>query len=112
MSLGMELHGAKRARGMADALVGPVVGVAEPRLPARGERFLVHGVAVILACDIAAAGVQVDTGLVLAAVAEGEFVCVGAGGQCHDLVAEADAEARHAVIERPSRHSDGLWYVL
>src|SRR5579885_3196675 len=54
--LGVELHRAKRLASVPDALVGAVVGVAEPGLPAGGQRLLVHAIAVVLAGDVATAG--------------------------------------------------------
>jgi len=43
----MELHTHKRFRAVADAFVGAVVGVEEPRLPIRRQDFFIDGVTVI-----------------------------------------------------------------
>jgi len=39
----MELHAHEGFRAMANAFVGAVVGVEEPRLPIRRQRFFVVG---------------------------------------------------------------------
>jgi hypothetical protein len=43
----MKLHAHERLCAVADAFVGAVVGVEEPRLPIRRQRFFVDGVIVI-----------------------------------------------------------------
>jgi hypothetical protein len=43
----MELHAHERFRAVANAFVGAIVGVEEPRLPIRRQRFFVDGVIVI-----------------------------------------------------------------
>lgn len=89
---GVELAGEVGEGAVADAFDGVVVDVAEPDLPVGGEGGFVDGEAVVLAGDVAFLGLGVDDGLVLGAVAVGEFVGGGAGGVGEHLNAEADAE--------------------
>ena len=63
-----------------------------------------HGVAVVLAGDVAAPREQVLHRLVHAAVAVGQLVGVAAGGEREDLVPEADAEDGLAVGGQQGTH--------
>ena len=76
LRLGVELHAEVRPRARADAFVGAVVDVHEPRLPVAGQRVVVDRVAVILAGDVAAARQQILHRLVHAAMAVGQLVGV------------------------------------
>ena len=64
----------------------------------RRQRLLVDREAVVLAGDADAAGVEVLHRVVGAVVAELHLEGLRAGGERHDLVAEADAEGRHAAL--------------
>src|SRR5689334_24638530 len=83
--LGVELHAHERTGAMANALVGPVVEVAEPRLPLARQGLLVHREAVVLGGDEAARGSHAAARLVLTAMTELELVGVGARGESEDL---------------------------
>ena len=100
----MELHAEERAGAGADALTGAIVHVDEPRLPLSGQRFLPHGVAVVLAGDVAAPREQVLHRLVHAAVAVGQLVGVTASSEREDLVPQADAEDGLAVGGQQGTH--------
>ena len=105
------LDGAGARLGQPQALDGAVVevevgqlGGAEVGLPAHRavavDRALAaraeHGEAVVLARDLDAAGLEVLDRVVGAAVAEAQLVGLEADGAAEQLVAEADAEDRHA----------------
>src|SRR5712671_6440937 len=97
--LGMELHAHERLRAVAHAFVRAVVGVREPGLPALWERCRIDGEAVVLRGDEAARGAFLETGLVVAAVAELELVGARARGKREQLVPEADAHDRLYQLE-------------
>jgi hypothetical protein len=71
-----------------------------------GQRLLVHREAVVLAGDAHAAGIEVLHRVVGAVVAELHLEGLGAGGQRHDLVAQADAEGGIAVLDQLARGVD------
>ena len=97
----------KKGSSVADALVRAVVDVREPGLQSSGSVVGVDGEAVVLGGDVAARRSRL-TRLVVAAVAVLELVGVGAGGERHDLVAEADAEDRACRGSRPAYGGDRL----
>ena len=66
------------------------------RRAVRGQRRRIHGEAVVLAGDHHAAGVEILHRMVGAVVAELHLHGLRAGGEAQQLVAEADAEHRHA----------------
>ena len=94
LSLGMELDAEKRLPSRADPLVGAVIDVHEPGLPLLAQGLIPHGIAVVLAGDVTAAGEQVLDRLIDAPVAIGELVGVRACRQRQYLVAEANTEDR------------------
>src|SRR5882724_3452848 len=99
--LGMVLHAEHGQLRVAQALTRPVVEVDVGWFPAAaGERGGVHGEAVVLRGDLHARGREVAHRMVGAVVAERQLVRAAAGGEPDDLVAEADAEDRHAPEQR------------
>ena len=72
----------------------------------RRQRLRVDREAVVLAGDADPAAVEVLDRVVGAVVAELHLVGARAGGERHDLVAEADAEGRHAALDELARRRD------
>ena len=76
-----------------DALV---VGVHEPTFQRRFFKTIyVNSVSVILCGDITAIRLQVECGLVLAAMSVFQLVSVSASGKRENLVSEANAKSRN-----------------
>ena len=81
-----------------DTLDGTVVDVVLVRDETGPfEAVLVHGVSVVLGCDVHP--VAVFHGLVASPVAEFELVCGAAHGECDELASEAYAEEGHLTGE-------------
>lgn len=83
----MKLHAHKGADAMPDPLVGAIVGVDKPRLPARRQGGVVHGIAVVLRGNVTALCPDFQTWLILAPVPEFELIGVGPGCQGEQLMA-------------------------
>ncbi len=102
----VELHRDHRVPAVTNAFDCAVVGVGKPRPPAV-RQLGPHGVAVVLAGEVAARRAGKQARLVLAAVAELHFVRVAAGRQRHQLDAEANAERRYARGDEALQLRDG-----
>ena len=85
---------------------GAVVEVDVADLDAVRQAFAVDRVAVVLRRDVHAARRDVAYRVVGAAVAERQLVRLRAEGAARDLVAQADAEDRHAADEALHRIDD------
>lgn len=72
--------------------VGVVVEVDEIRLPIIGQSVDIHGVSVVLRCNVAAARGQIQSRDVVSSVAVLEFDSLGTRGQGKQLMAETNAE--------------------
>src|SRR2546425_11581745 len=70
----MELHAQERPRAVPHSLVRPIIGIREPWLPSLRQRIRVNGETVVLRSDETAPGSRLETGLVVAAMAEFELV--------------------------------------
>src|SRR5262245_32094930 len=92
----MKLHAHKRAYAMPDSLVRAIIGVYKPRFPVRRQGGVVYRIAVVLGGDVAALCADFQTGLILAAVPEFEFIGLGPGCQGQQLVAQTDAKHGYA----------------
>src|SRR4029453_13497542 len=104
----MKLDTHERAGAMADALVSPVIGVGEPRLPTRRQRLAVDRITVILRGDVAAIRSHLFARLVLAAMSELQLVGVAPCRQGENLVTEAHAEDGVFPFHRPPHVRDSL----
>ena len=92
-------------------LGGAEVGLPAHRLVAVDRALAAgpeHGEAVVLARDLDPPGREVLDRVVGAAVAEAQLVGLEADGAAEQLVAEADAEDRHAADERRAAAST-MW---
>jgi hypothetical protein len=91
LSLGMELSAEDGAGVVNQALVGLVVEVREVLAPLGGERGGIDRVPVVLGCDVAATGAEVESRNIVRAVAVLQLDGLCACGQGDELVAHADA---------------------
>src|SRR5882672_855990 len=87
----MELHAQERPRAVPDSLVRPIIGIREPWLPSLRQRIWVNGEAVVLGSDETAPASCLETGLVVAAMAEFEFVRFRSRRERQQLVSETDS---------------------
>ena len=71
-----------------------------------GEALSIHGIAVVLACDLDPSCVQVPDRMVAAPVAEFQLIGPGTVGQGDDLMAQAYAEDRHPSPQGPDKFDD------
>ena len=97
--LGMVLHGKRRPIGAGQPLVRAVEQRHMRHLRSRRQRLRIDGKAVVLAGDLHLAGRQILHRLVGAAMAALHLVGLRPQRQRQQLVAEADAEHRHAGIQ-------------
>ena len=97
--LGVILHREGRLVGAAQALVGAVEQRDVRHLDVLGQRLGQDAEAVVLRGDLDLAGRQVLDRLVGAAMAALHLARLAAQRQRQDLVAEADAEQRHLLVE-------------
>ena len=106
--LGVVLHGEQRQLAVAQALDRVVVQVHVRDLDVLGlgERGGVDGEAVVLRRDHDAPGLLVALGLVRAVVPEAQLARRAAEREAEDLVAEADAEQRHASPDQLAHDRD------
>ena len=74
----------------------------------RRQRSLVDRKAMVLAGDADATAIQVFDRMVGAVVAEFHFESLGTTGQCHDLMAQANAECRCTGIDQGAGCRDGV----
>ena len=80
------------AADMTDTLVGAVICIHEEFLPALGQARGIHGVTVVLRCDVALARDHASAGNVMATVTELHLLSLGTGGACNQLVTQTDTE--------------------
>ena len=96
-SFGMILHAEKRQRAVAHALVGVVVQIHVRDFDvARRQRIGVDAETVILRGDFDLAGQQIFYRMIRTVMAEFQLEGLAAQRQAAELVAQADAEDRHA----------------
>jgi hypothetical protein len=97
--LGVALEAERRLVDVRQALQRAVEQRDVGRPERRRQRLRIDREAVVLAGDRDPAAVEVLHRMVGAVVSELHLVGAGAAGQRHDLVAEADAEGRHAAVD-------------
>ena len=97
--LGMVLHRERRPVGAGDPLVGAVEQRHMRHLRVRRQRVRIHRETMVLAGDLHLPGRQILHRLVGAAMAALQLVCLRTQRQGQQLMAEADAEHRHAAIK-------------
>ena len=83
-----------------------VIQVDVRHLHIRGQRFRVHGEAVVLRRDLDLAGGKVLDRMVAPAMPELELIGVAAHRERQDLVAETNAEYRHVRVHELARVRD------
>ena len=90
----MELDGIKGEIAVRDALDRSIVKIAKCDLPLREKCGRINCIAMILGGDVAPIAFKLKTGLVLAAMAKGKFVGLGARSARHELHPQTDAKNR------------------
>ena len=104
----MVLHRVDRLVDVAQPFDGAVVQI-EVRHPRGGrQRVGIDGEAVVLGGDLDGAGVQLLHRMVAAAMPELQLVGLRAERQGHQLVAQTDAEHRHAGVHQLANVVDGV----
>ena len=73
-----------------------------------GKRFCIHGKTMVLARNVHVSRAQIHHGMVRAVMAELHLERLGADGESHDLVAEADAEKRNLPRDDLAGGLDGI----
>ena len=115
----MAVHGARRGFGMilhaeyglafdADAAIGSVEQRDVGFLHALGQRFTVHGEAVVHGNDFNLAGFQVFHRMIGAMMALGHLAGIGAKCEAQHLMAEANSEHRQAAIDERADGGNGV----
>src|SRR4029453_14456995 len=101
------LHAEHRQLAMPQAFARPVVQIEVARLPAgRGHRRRIDREVGVLGRGFPPPGGEVAHRMVGAVVSERQLVGAATGGQAQDLMAQTDAEDRHAPQERADRRGE------
>ena len=90
--LRMKLHTHERTRFVSNSFIRPVVGIHEPGFPSLRESFASNGVPVVLRGDITAPRANLETGLIVAAMPELQFIRISSSSQGENLIPEANAK--------------------
>mmetsp|Transcript_31242 Transcript_31242/g.45695 ORF Transcript_31242/g.45695 Transcript_31242/m.45695 type:complete len:279 (+) Transcript_31242:3176-4012(+) len=101
--LRVELHREEGLGHVDQTFVGDVVDVYEVRLPVGGKIGVINSVAVVLRGDVDLVRQHVLDRLVVPTVTELELVGLAARCTRQELVAQADAEDRNILLERPAQ---------
>src|SRR6266540_6976808 len=105
----MKLDAHKRSRAVPQPFIGSIIGVGEPRLPAGRESLRVDGIPMILRGNIAPVGPALFARLVLAAMAEFQFVRVAPRRQSQNLMTETNPKDRTLPLHRSAYLGDHLF---
>src|SRR5882724_10780817 len=104
----MVLHREYRLRAVTQAFDGLVVEIDVRDLDIFRQRRRIDGKAVVLRCDLDLARLEIFDRVVRAAMTELQLEGLAAKRETENLVAEADAEKRHAGGDDGLRVVDGI----
>src|SRR5688572_30366264 len=104
----MPLERERRTVRAFEALQAAVEQRTVRRADVRRQRVLLDGEAVVLARDHDAPGIELDDGMVRAVMAELHLFRLGPAGKAEELMSEANAERRDALVDERADRLDGI----